>query len=121
MMVPVSLQKKFDRWGTNILGGQYMHMRCIAYIVNLIVHDGLKGKDERSAISWIRGAIRYIRNSPARYKKFIECVEIEKLETNKLLTLDIPIRWNSTYLMLESATCLKRAFDAYEDVDLGYM
>ncbi|KAL0317282.1 UNVERIFIED_CONTAM: Zinc finger BED domain-containing protein RICESLEEPER 1 [Sesamum angustifolium] len=30
------------------------------------------------------------------------------------------IRWNSTYLMLEAATCLKRAFSRYEDLDFGY-
>ncbi|KAL0408170.1 UNVERIFIED_CONTAM: Zinc finger BED domain-containing protein RICESLEEPER 2 [Sesamum radiatum] len=49
------LEKKFDNWGQNILGGRYVHMR-----------------------------------------------------------------WNSTYLMLEMAISLKRAFDAYEDVDLAY-
>ncbi|KAL0440026.1 UNVERIFIED_CONTAM: putative AC transposase [Sesamum latifolium] len=30
------------------------------------------------------------------------------------------IRWNSTYLMLETAISLKIAFDAYEDVHLAY-
>ncbi|KAL0403928.1 UNVERIFIED_CONTAM: hypothetical protein Sradi_2033600 [Sesamum radiatum] len=114
------LKKKFDNWGQNILGGRYVHMRCMAHIVNLVVQDGLKGKDEHEAISRIRGAIRYIRNSPARYKKFQECVEFEKLETKKFLSLDVPTRWNSTYLMLETAISLKRAFDAYEDVDLAY-
>ncbi|KAK4398483.1 Zinc finger BED domain-containing protein RICESLEEPER 2 [Sesamum angolense] len=79
----------------------------------------IRGKDEHEAISRIRGAVRYVRNSPARYKKFQECAEF--IETKKLLSLDVPTRWNSTYLMLEAATCLKRAFDAYEDIDLAYM
>ncbi|KAL2225527.1 UNVERIFIED_CONTAM: Zinc finger BED domain-containing protein RICESLEEPER 2, partial [Sesamum indicum] len=114
----VYLKKKLENWGQNILGGKYVHMRCIAHIMNLVVQDGLKGKDEHEAISRIRGAVRYVRNSPARYKKFQECAEF--IETKKLLSLDVPTRWNSTYLMLEAATCLKRAFDAYEDIDLAY-
>ncbi|KAL0287997.1 UNVERIFIED_CONTAM: hypothetical protein Sradi_7112200 [Sesamum radiatum] len=32
----------------------------------------------------------------------------------------VHMRWNSTYLILETAISLKRAFDAYEDVDLAY-
>ncbi|XP_075499293.1 zinc finger BED domain-containing protein RICESLEEPER 2-like [Primulina tabacum] len=113
----VYLQKKFDNWGNNILGGKYVNVRCIAHIINLVVQDGLKGNDEHVAISRVRGAVRYIRSSPARYKRFQECVQLEKIETNKLLTLDVPTRWNSIYLMLESAICLKRAFDAYDEVD----
>ncbi|KAL2240214.1 UNVERIFIED_CONTAM: hypothetical protein Sindi_0662600 [Sesamum indicum] len=38
----------------------------------------------------------------------------------KLLSLDVPIRWNCTYLMLEMVISLKITFDAYEDVDLAY-
>ncbi|KAL0393387.1 UNVERIFIED_CONTAM: putative AC transposase [Sesamum latifolium] len=93
-------------------------MRCMAHIINLVVQDGLKGKDEHEVISRIREAVRYVRNSPTRYKKFQECVEF--METKKLLSLDVPTRWNSTYLMLEAAACLKSAFDAYEDIDLAY-
>ncbi|KAL2245926.1 UNVERIFIED_CONTAM: putative AC transposase [Sesamum indicum] len=114
----VHLKKKLENWGQNILGGKYVHLRCMAHIIILVVYDGLKGKDEHETISRIRGAVRYVRNSPARYKKFQKCAEF--METKKLLSLDVPTSWNSTYLMLEVVICLKRAFDAYEDIDLAY-
>ncbi|KAL7131898.1 hypothetical protein ABFS83_12G035900 [Erythranthe nasuta] len=114
------LTKIFDHWGTNLLGGKYMHVRCVAHIVNLIVQDGLKNKEEHLAISRIRGAVRYIRNSSARLQKFKECVASRKLDSKNLLCLDVPTRWNSTYLMLEAAITLKSAFDAYDDINFGY-
>lgn len=116
----VYLQKKFDNWRNNILVGKHVNVRCIAHSINLVVQDGLKGNDEHVAISRVRWVVRYIRSSPARYKRFQECDQLEKLETNKLLSLDVSTRWNSTYLMLESAICLKRAFDAYDEADLAF-
>lgn len=38
-----------------------------------------------------------------------------------MLCLDVPTRWNSTYLMLEAAVSLKRAFESYADTDLAYV
>lgn len=40
------LSKKVNNWGGSILGGEFMHMRCCAHILNLIVTEGLKDYNE---------------------------------------------------------------------------
>ncbi|CAH9122092.1 unnamed protein product [Cuscuta epithymum] len=92
-----------------VLGGKYLHVRCLAHIVNLIVKSGLRCM-EKSVLS-IRNAVRYVRSSPARYDAFKECAKKEELESKKVCVLDVPTRWNSTYIMLETALELKAAFD----------
>ncbi|KAK3204270.1 hypothetical protein Dsin_018316 [Dipteronia sinensis] len=47
----------------------------------------------------------------ARLQKFKSCAEKEKISSNKLLCLDVPTRWNSTYLMLDSAEKFQKAFE----------
>jgi hypothetical protein len=81
-----------------ILGGEFLHMRCAAHILNLVVSDGLK--DLNDSISNIRNAVRYVRFSPSRMTKFKKCIEHENIKCKKMVCLDVPIRWNSTYLML---------------------
>ena len=76
-------------------------MRCIAHILNLIVSDGLKEMNE--SVAHVRGAVRYVRQSPARLAKFKECALVEKIQSKSLLCLDVSTRWNSTYLMLDAA------------------
>ena len=61
-----------------------------------------------------------MRASPARFKKFQECVENEKIKVKCLLSLDVPTRWNSTYLMLDCALKFMRAFNRLEDEDEHY-
>jgi hypothetical protein len=45
---------------TNIAQGKYLHMRCAAHIVNLIVKDGLQEVD--LSVKRVRAAVRYIKN-----------------------------------------------------------
>ncbi|XP_062017769.1 zinc finger BED domain-containing protein RICESLEEPER 2-like [Rosa rugosa] len=92
-------------------------MRCVAHILNLIVNDGLSVM--KIFIGAIRNAVRYVRSSPQRLDFFKKCVERVKLECKGLVILDVPTRWNSTFLMLERALKFQKAFDRMVEEDAG--
>ncbi|KAF7832006.1 zinc finger BED domain-containing protein RICESLEEPER 2-like [Senna tora] len=102
-----------------VLDGDFMHVRCCAHILNLIVSDGLK--ELHSSIAAIRNAVRFVRSSPSRLAKFKQCIEQAKITSQSLVCLDVPTRWNSTYLMLEAAQKFQIAFERLEDDDSTYM
>ncbi|EXB38352.1 Putative AC transposase [Morus notabilis] len=83
--------------------------------------EGLK--EMHSSITAIRNAVKYVKSSLARLQKFKDCVKQEKVEYKGSLVLDVPTRWNSTYIMLDVAIKFQKAFDRYEEEDekfLGY-
>ncbi|KAK3218031.1 hypothetical protein Dsin_012001 [Dipteronia sinensis] len=115
------MNRKLNSWredGT-IFGGKYMHLRCCAHILNLIVSDGLK--DLHESVVAIRNAVKYVKSSPSRLDRFKRAVEHEKLGNNGFVVLDVPTRWNSTYLMLESAVKLRKAFERMEEENGHYV
>ncbi|XP_021835827.2 zinc finger BED domain-containing protein RICESLEEPER 2-like [Spinacia oleracea] len=93
-------------------------MRCVAHIVNLVVSDGMKTVNE--SITRVRHAVRFIKQSPSRLLRFKKCVSDEKIVSKMLLCLDVPTRWNSTYLMLSAAISLESAFERYAEEDPHY-
>ncbi|KAG2711418.1 hypothetical protein I3760_04G076400 [Carya illinoinensis] len=103
----------------NLFGGKYMHMRCCAHILNLIVSEGLKECND--AITMVRNAVRYVRSSPVRLEKFKRCAEKEKIDCKKMLCLDVQTRWNSTYLMLEAAEKFEKACRQMESEDYNFL
>ncbi|KAF7824055.1 zinc finger BED domain-containing protein RICESLEEPER 2-like [Senna tora] len=50
-----------------------------------------------------------------------ECVEKEKVQSTSMVQLDVPTRWNSTYLMLDRALKFEKAFSRYESQDAHYV
>nr|XP_009765425.1 PREDICTED: zinc finger BED domain-containing protein RICESLEEPER 2-like [Nicotiana sylvestris] len=113
------VSKQLTTWGTNIMNGKHLHVRCMAHILNLIVQDGLK--EIGVSIKRVRQAVRYIRQSPARIRKFKECCESQKLTSKRSLCLDVSTRWNSTYMMLDTAQQFELAFDKYSFFDIGLL
>ena len=105
--------------GTNIAGGKYLHMRCAAHIINLIVQDGLKEVD--LSVKRVRAAIRWVKNGTSRLVKFKEIAEEEKVDSKAFLKLDVPTRWNYTYLMLKSAITYEKVFTRLVEDDYSFV
>ncbi|XP_054795873.1 zinc finger BED domain-containing protein RICESLEEPER 2-like [Prosopis cineraria] len=113
-----SLKGVLRHWNGLVCDGEFLHLRCCAHILNLIVSDGVK--DMHKCIEGIRNAIKYVRSSPSRFHKFKELVEKMKIDSRRLLSMDCPTRWNSTYIMLESAIKFYSVFERMEQQDNDY-
>ena len=98
--------------------GEFFHIRCCAHILNLIVQEGLKEMD--ASVVKIRESVKYIKGSQGRKEKFKECISQVALEKKRGLRQDVPTRWNSTYLMLDSSLYYRRAMTHLKLTDSNY-
>ncbi|XP_058185671.1 uncharacterized protein LOC131302895 [Rhododendron vialii] len=113
------LKRKTMDWKRIVLEHEYIHMRCCAHILNLIVVEGLK--DTSKSILCVRDVVRYVRSSPQRMETFNKCVEKEKIKSKQTVCLDVCTRWNSTYLMLEVAIKFEKAFQRMGEEDSSFI
>ncbi|KAF7841996.1 zinc finger BED domain-containing protein RICESLEEPER 2-like [Senna tora] len=112
--------RRLSDWNCiTILNGDFMHFRCCAHILNLIVNDGLKEVD--SSIARIRASCKFVKSSPARLATFNRCVADANINFKSTVKLDVPTRWNSTYLMLETAEKYEKAFSRLEFDDSAFV
>lgn len=65
------------------MDGDHLHMRCMAHILNLIMQDWLK--EIGMSFNLVREAVKYIKQSPTRHRKFKECCESELITFKKSL------------------------------------
>lgn len=93
-----------------ILNGKFLHMRCSAHILNLIVQDGLDvigGGIER-----VRDCVAFWSGTAKRREIFANKVKSMRGQEGRQLILDCKTRWNSTYLMLQSVLPYKDVFSS---------
>jgi hypothetical protein len=95
----------------------FVHIRCCAHVLNLIVKEGTTIAHD--SIERVRNMVKYVKGSPQRLALFKSCVERKQLLCKSSLKLDVSTRWNSTYIMLEAAQKYERAFDLMIDEDLN--
>ena len=101
-----------------VCDGEFLHKRCCAYILNLIIQDGLKEIDEVALK--IRESIGYIKGSQVRKQKFVESVNHVGLDYKMDMRQDVPTRWNSTFLMLQNALYYRRVWCVLKIFDSNY-
>ncbi|XP_028794972.1 zinc finger BED domain-containing protein RICESLEEPER 2-like [Neltuma alba] len=113
-----TLKDVLKHWNGLVCNGEFLHLRCCAHILNLIVSDGVK--EMHRCIEAIRNAIKYVRSSPARFRKFKDLVEKMKIDSKSLLSMDCLTRWDSTYMMLENAIKFSSVFERMAKEDRDY-
>ncbi|XP_015932594.1 zinc finger BED domain-containing protein RICESLEEPER 3-like [Arachis duranensis] len=61
------LQRKLGARGGLVCGGKYMHVRCCAHVLNLVVNEGIK--EQHTSIESIRNAVRWFGEDSGGKKK----------------------------------------------------
>ncbi|KAG6736468.1 hypothetical protein POTOM_060757 [Populus tomentosa] len=94
------------------------HLFCVpsyAQILSLLAQDGFS--EIRSVLYKIRECIEYVKGSSLKRQRFQEAINNGSLQDREMPTLDVPARWDTTFLMLESSLEFITAFNHLEQVD----
>ena len=98
--------------------GQLFDIRCAANVLNVMVQHALGAVSE--IVNKFRATIRYIKSSQTVQAKFNEMAKEVGILSQKCLSLDNPLQWNSTYSMLESALEFRDVFILLQENDTAY-
>ncbi|KAL5562425.1 hypothetical protein UlMin_032172 [Ulmus minor] len=114
--IPIMKDKLFS--SGLMLSGDFFHLHCSAHILNLIVKDGMSILDK--CIVNIHESVSYWTTTTKRNKNFMETARQLRIQSTKVLALDMPVRWNSTYVMLSTALIYKSVFAHLKQRESSY-
>ncbi|EPS60750.1 hypothetical protein M569_14050, partial [Genlisea aurea] len=95
--------------------GQLFDVRCATSTVRVLVQEVLE--TSREMTKKVREIVRYVKGSRAAYEKFNEIVRLLGVNSQKVLSIDNPLKWNSTSTMLEAALEYKEVFPQLQELD----
>ena len=84
-------------------------------------HCGGGLKEIDASIAKAGEAVRFVKFSPNRNQTFRSFMERLGMESKSLLSLDVPTRWNLTYIMLETTENFEKVFLRMDFEDDGYL
>ncbi|CAN0899190.1 hypothetical protein LINGRAHAP2_LOCUS20131 [Linum grandiflorum] len=62
---------------TTILDGKYLHVHCVAHIINLVVTEGLR--EIGVYVRRIRECVKWFNSSPAREESFHKTINAKQI------------------------------------------
>ena len=68
----------------------------------------------------VRELVRYVWKSLSRLRKFKEISKLFRIDYRACLSLNVPTRWNSMYIMLKTACIYEKAFEKYNETDSSF-
>ena len=84
---------------------------CITHVMNLLVKDGLDEIDY--ILLEIRKAIKCMSETTTGKQKFEEVVKKLNLGGKDITSEGVPVRWDSTFFLLQIASELRRQWEAF--------
>ncbi|CAD6253481.1 unnamed protein product [Miscanthus lutarioriparius] len=91
-----------------VCDGMVFHVLCACHILNLVARDGLKVISGTN--SKVKSLVLAVKGSPMQWEELMMRATEAELDTKRGISMDVSIRWNSTYLILRDILYYKDAF-----------
>uniref|UniRef100_A0A7C9EMV3 BED-type domain-containing protein n=1 Tax=Opuntia streptacantha TaxID=393608 RepID=A0A7C9EMV3_OPUST len=93
-----------------VSSGSFFQVDCCAHLLNHLAQSTLKLVDD--ILDKIRELVKYVNKSPLQRKKFYDLAERTfQLQAKKRLSLDVLLRWNSTFKLIDRTLYYKDVFE----------